>query len=119
MPGQVVQRWVIGRGGFIGEVSLFELSQNDAHVRGRDRRVYVELSNLHIHPLRRGRGWSHVLLRAALAHAAARGWCVFLRTVPYNKPTMNEELLRKLYRGYGFKSLRGDPREMVLRWPQK
>lgn len=119
MPGPEIQRWTIGSGGFIGEVTLFELAPEDGYIRGRDSRTYVELSNLHVHPLRRGRGWSRKLLRAALAYARARDWCVFLRTIPYNKPAMDARMLAALYRRYGFRATRYDSREMVLRWPQK
>lgn len=117
MSGRLVQRWVVGEGGFIGEVSLYELSEQDVHVRGRDKRHYVELTNLHIHPLRRGRGWADSLITAALRYARRNGYCVFLRCVPYNKPRVKVAGLISLYGKYGFKSLKHDNREMVRRWP--
>jgi len=119
MPGKDLQRWVIGAGGFIGEVTLFALSEDDSYIRGRDARVYVELSDLHTHPLRRGRGWARVLLETALAHAREQGWCVFLRAIPYNSPAMNVDALIEFYKSYGFKSTKYDKREMVLKWPKK
>ena len=115
--GAFLCRWIVGAGGFIGEITLEAMTATDHYIRGRDKRVYVELTNLHIHPLRRGKGWSDILIRKALGHAQQRGWCVFLRCVPYNKPHMKADDLIAFYSRYGFKSLRGDRREMVLRWP--
>lgn len=115
MPGKLIQRWTIGEGGFIGEVSLFELSDEDQYVRHTSARKYVELSNLHIHPLRRGLGWSDSLLIAAISYARARNWTIFLRAIPYNKPHMSADRLVAYYKCYGFRSRARDPREMVLK----
>jgi GNAT superfamily N-acetyltransferase len=116
VPGPLISRYVIGAGGFIGEVTLFELSPEDFYVRGRDRRRYVELSDLHVHPLRRRRGWADVLIKAALREARNRDWPVFLRAIPYNKPALDKDDLIAFYKRYGFKSTRNDKREMVLKW---
>lgn len=115
----MIQRWTVGRGGFIGEVSLCELLPMDANIKGNSTRTYVELTNLHIHPMRRGQGWATVLIRAALQHADERGWVVFLRCIPYNKPCITTTGLCKLYRQHGFKSRKTDPREMVRPCPRK
>lgn len=119
MPGKLIQRWTIGEGGFIGEVSLFELSNEDAYIKGRSQRVYVELSNLHIHPLRRGKGWSDSLMHAAMQYARARGWVVFIRAIPYNKPRIKLERLIAFYERRGFKSTKRDRREMLCRTKAK
>jgi ribosomal protein S18 acetylase RimI-like enzyme len=117
MSVNLIQRWTIGAGGFIGEVSLFRLTEWDMYVRGKDTRTYVTLSNLHVHPLRRGRGWARLLMQAALTHAMDRGWCVFIRVVPYaNGDAMDVDQLIAFYKSYGFVSTRRDPREMVRRW---
>jgi GNAT superfamily N-acetyltransferase len=113
MPGKLIQRWTIGKGGFIGEVSLFALSEEDVYVRGNDTRTYVELSNLHIHPLRRAKGWGRELLSTALVHAQHRGWVVFIRAIPYNAGSLDLDCLMAFYKRYGFKSTRRDRREML------
>lgn len=113
----LIQRWTIGKGGFIGEVSLQQLSEWDLYVRGRDQRAYCELTNLYVHPLRRGQGWARILMETALQHAQARDWPVFLRCVPYGIEPSDLQRLMAFYRSYGFKSTRRDPREMVLKWP--
>ena len=113
MPGPLVKRWKIGAGGFIGEVSLFELSNEDLYVRGRDRRKFVELSDLHVHPLRRGKGWGRELLSTALTHAQRYDWCVFIRVIPYAADPMELDCLMDFYKRYGFKSRRNDKREMI------
>lgn len=115
MPGNLIQRWTIGHSGFIGEVSLFELAESDMYIRHTSKRTYVELSNLHIHPLRRGQGWADSLMVAALRYARQRGWVVFIRAIPYNKPRMTTDDLIAFYRRYGFRSRRSDEREMVLK----
>lgn len=117
MAGKLIQRWVIGEGGFIGEVSLYELAESDTYIKGRSTQKFVELTNLHIHPLRRGRGWADSLITAALRYARRNGWCVFLRAIPYNKPRVRIEGLIEMYGKYGFKSTKHDRREMVLKWP--
>lgn len=95
MSGKTIRRWKMGAGGFIGEVSLLEL-----------REGVVELSNLHVHPLRRGKGWSRVLVQTALDYADEQGWRVWLRITPYNNPTLDEHALRRFYAGFGFKLVR-------------
>jgi len=116
MPGALIQRWTIGKGGFIGEVSLFELAEADMYVKGRSKRTYVELSNLYVHPLRRGRGWARELLKVAIAHARQNNHVVFLRAVPYGTAPHTLGDLLALYARYGFKHRAGadDLRELVL-----
>lgn len=113
MPGMLLQRWTMGAGGFIGEVSLFELSSEDLYIKHGSKRAYVELSNLHIHPLRRGQGWADSLMTAALCHARNEEWHIFLRAIPYNNPTLTADELIAFYSRYGFRSTKYDPREMV------
>lgn len=116
MKAPTIARWTIGAGGFIGEITLKELSESDYYIRGRSKRKFVELTDLHIHPLRRRRGWADSLITTALRYAKRRNWCVFLRCVPYNKPRVRVAGLIALYSKYGFKSLKNDEREMVLKW---
>lgn len=115
MPGELIQRWVIGNGGFIGEVSLFVLAESDHYIKGRSQRHYVELSNLYVHPKRRGRGWARELLTVAIQYAREREWIIFIRAIPYGKDHGELDELLATYRRYGFRSRKSDPREMVLR----
>jgi ribosomal protein S18 acetylase RimI-like enzyme len=117
MPGLLIQRWVIGDGGFIGEVSLFEMAEDDKYVITNKVLKYVELSDLHVHPLRRKSGWAHALMTIALKYAKRKGYRVFLRAIPYSKPKIKQEALIAFYKQYGFKSTRLDQREMMLNWP--
>ena len=94
-----------------------EMSEWDRYVVGRDTaRTYVELTNLYVHPLRRGRGWANELLSTAKEFAYDNNWNLFLRAVPYGKDPCEVEQLIALYKRHGFKSTRRDPREMLLRW---
>ena len=116
MPGKLIQRFTIGAGGFIGEVSLFELSQEDSYVRAALGCTCkcVELSNLHVHPLRRCKGWGRELLSTALCHAQRHKWAVFIRVIPYAKDSIDLECLTKFYKRYGFTQLkRNDKRELI------
>jgi len=110
---KTIIRWKIGGGGFIGEVSLFELGEYDDYVARKAGSACVMLSNLHVHPLRRGRGWGRILVETALAHAQKKGWCVFIRVVPYNDSTLDAAGLTEFYKSLGFKSMRHDKREML------
>lgn len=111
MVRAVSERWKIGAGGFIGEVSLRSVADDDAYT-GAD----VELTDLHVHPLRRGRGWGRELVQCALAHAQRRRWVVFLRAVPYGSKPASLRQLIAFYKSCGFKQLRrGDDREYVWR----
>lgn len=113
---RLVKRWVIGAGGFTGEVSLQELLPDDSGAKREGVRC-VELTDFHVHPLRRGRGWGATLLGEALRHADRYGWDVFLRVVPYGKGGgLDVGQLRQLYHRYGFRRLRrNDDRELVRR----
>jgi GNAT superfamily N-acetyltransferase len=113
-----VQRWTIGTGGFLGEITLQGLADTDYYVRRSDEeRSYVELTNYFVHPLRRHLGWGRELFETAIAHAEKRHWPVFLRAVPYGRSPADLERLVTFYRSYGFRQVRrGDKRELVLRW---
>jgi GNAT superfamily N-acetyltransferase len=107
---------VIGEGGFIGEISLYDLLPDDAYYIPAD----VELTDFHVHSLRRGLGWGHILMAAALRYADRYGWAVFLRAVPYGSTPAELTKLLKFYRSYGFRQVRrGDKRELIRRALQK
>lgn len=111
-------RWTIGNGGFLGEVTLTPVAETDQYVLREGRKCW-ELTNLFVHPLRRNLGWARTLVSTALAFAHARKADVFLRVVPYGVAPANLERLTKFYRSYGFRQvMRGDKRELVLRWSE-
>lgn len=118
VSGKVVGRWVVGTGGFLGEATLQGLLETDYYVRRSDEEPsYVELTNVYVHPQRRGRGWGAAVVEAALTHAERRGWPVFLRAIPYGKEPADLDQLIRFYRSYGFRQLRrGDARELIKRW---
>jgi GNAT superfamily N-acetyltransferase len=118
----LIERWVVGEGGFIGEASLIELSVDEHRRYSRRGRFICELTDVYVHPLRRGRGWARVVVEAALDYADAEGWDVFLRVVTYGKDSqrgphrLDVESLIAFYGRLGFVGRRDDPRCMVRRW---
>lgn len=114
--GSFVRRWTLGEGGFLGEVTLQRLSVADSYVL-QDGVPCYELTNLYVHPKRRGKGWATQLMETALEFSKKRGADVFLRVVPYGCAPADSTRLIKFYRSYGFKQVRrGDKLELVLRW---
>lgn len=120
--GALIQRWTVGEGGFIGEASLIELEEPEVRLHMRQGRYLCELTDVYVHPLRRGQGWARTVVQAALAHADAQGWDVFLRVVAYGKKAargkrkLATEGLTAFYGRCGFVARRADPRCMVRRW---
>lgn len=91
-------RFVIGSGGFIGEVSIIDGT----------------LTDLYVHPLRRGKGWGHKLMRKAVKWADKGGLRLKLRVHPFGKQTVRSarkiaprEGLINLYKQYGFRRVNG------------
>lgn len=118
--GAVIQRWTVGEGGFIGEASLIEMDPAEVRLHRRKGRFICELTDVYVHPLRRGQGWARSVVQAALEHADAQGWDVFLRVVAYGKPVGKRRLstdeLLGFYSRCGFVARKTDPRCMVRRW---
>lgn len=121
----VIQRWTVGEGGFIGEASLAELSLDEYRQHSRRGRFICELTDVYVHPLRRGQGWARIAVEAALAHADTMEWDVFLRVVAYGdkadkrgRPTtrLDTAALTAFYTRCGFVARAADPRCMVRRW---
>jgi Acetyltransferase (GNAT) family. len=117
--------WTIGSGGFIGSVTLMPITREDVLRAVQRRRQLMFLTYLFIHPLRRGLGWSHELLRAATEWADAQRIDLWLYARPYGLAATkrgrvhkaNEEELLKLYRKHGFRVIEGagHRNEMVRR----
>lgn len=107
----VVRRWKLGVGGFIGEASVVEPSE-DLEAFKRKRRRLLELTDVYVHPLRRGLGWAAALVRSAVQWVNSRGIDLVLRAQPYG-PTadrnkrkfskMQEAHLIEFYAGFGFR----------------
>lgn len=125
--GGVIHRWTVGSGGFIGEVTLLTVDETnyDLHLTRRKSVPLLELTDLYVHPLRRGRGWAQELLTTAVEWADAHQTDLVLRTAAYgphkdrNKrpvPRMTKEELQVFYARFGFKSRKADPCIMVRRW---
>ena len=90
---------MIGAGGFIGEVSIVTTDRADAD---------VELTDLFVHPLRRGRGWASDLVDAALAFCSRKGWSVILRARPHGRERLSRPALVRFYAAKGFVSTDDD-----------
>jgi len=123
-------RWTVGAGGFIGEVTVRPVT-DPAVLRSVQRKgvPLLFLTELYVHPLRRGLGWSHTLIETAVAYAAGEGADLWLYASPYGpkrsghhsvrRPTIQE--LEALYRRHGFRPVpyarTNYQHEMVLRCP--
>jgi GNAT superfamily N-acetyltransferase len=114
-----LHRWTVGKGGFLGEVSLYTLAEDTAAYIPRKGVTCLELTDLFVHPQRRGRGWATELLTTATKYADDTATDLFLRVVSYGKVSgASVEALTALYAAHGFKPFRRyDPsgREMVRR----
>lgn len=125
-------RWTVGAGGFIGEVTVRPVTDPDVlRAVQRPGVPLLFLTELFVHPMRRGRGWSHALLQAAIQHAAAEGADLWLYASPYgskraghrsvHRPTTEE--LEALYSRHGFRPVpyarTNYQHEMVLRCPAR
>lgn len=103
---EVLGRWTVGSGGFIGEVYL-RSTPPEALPCKRKGVPLVFLTDLWVHPLRRGLGWSRSLVSAAVAHADKQRWDLWLYARPFNnskKPErrLNTDQLVTLYLSFGF-----------------
>ena len=52
--GAVIQRWTVGEGGFIGEASLVHMDEFEVRAHRRKGRFICELTDVYVHPMRRG-----------------------------------------------------------------
>jgi GNAT superfamily N-acetyltransferase len=111
-------RWVIGAGGFIGEASITPVTKRDVLAYCQKDRPLAFLSDVRVHPLRRGRGWSDKLLRAVTRHCDRNGIDLWLYAKPFGpRPRPAVDDLARLYRRHGFRAYTwGDyDNEMVRR----
>jgi GNAT superfamily N-acetyltransferase len=118
----LIERWTTGSGGFLGEVSLVEPDEWDAKTYARKGVELLEMTDVYVHPLRRGRGWARELVQTAILHADKEGLDLFLRTIAYGKTqhrrrwgALSTEELAAFYAKFGFKARKDDPRVMVRR----
>jgi GNAT superfamily N-acetyltransferase len=107
-------RLVMGRGGFIGELSLTEVFP--ALERYRNGNRLVMLTEFYVHPLRRRRGWGKELLDNMVRLVDKKGWDVltYARSYGIGRKPKDEELVQ-LYRRYGFRSAGRDDTYLVRR----
>lgn len=109
------QRWTIGAGGFIGEVTLRAITSANVVNKVKKERDLMFLTNLFVHPLRRGRGWAQALLQTATTYADRSGVDLWLYARPYGCTRtkagrvhrLAEDELRRLYRRHGFRDIVG------------
>jgi GNAT superfamily N-acetyltransferase len=117
---------VIGAGGFVGEASIQVPEENDLELRRLQRKAYplAELTDVYVHPLRRGRGWAKTLAAWAVTYAQYHRLDLVLRVLPYgtrklcNGTTvqlMSQAELTAFYASFGFKVTKADPAIMVYR----
>lgn len=96
-------RWVIGAGGFIGEVSLVAVPPEYPALNVSARCAL--LTDFYVHPLRRRRGWGEALLTAALQHADKHAIDLVLWAQPHGTRKhgrLNASQLVALYSSHGF-----------------
>jgi GNAT superfamily N-acetyltransferase len=100
-----VKRWVIGAGGFIGEVSLAQASYCEASTFSRKGVRCVVLTNLYVHPLRRGNNWADSLMRQAVAYADRHQLDLVLTVKPHGPhPRASRRALEEFYLKFGFEA---------------
>lgn len=97
----------------------------DLRLPRRKSTPLLELTDMYVHPLRRGRGWAQELLNTAVTWADTHQTDLILRAAAYgpqkdrNKrpmPRLNKAELRVFYARFRFKSHKADPCIMVRRW---
>lgn len=121
-----VHRWVVGAGGFLGEASVVEVPalNADMYRTARPAVRLLELTDVYVHPLRRGRGWATRLLQSAVDWADGAGVDLVLRACPYGPladrggralTRLDSAALAKFYVSYGFRPRKGDLHIMVRR----
>jgi len=102
MPDELITRFVMGAGGFLGEVSL-KAAPEEALALARPGRPLWFLTDLFVHPLRRKDGWGRSLMRSAVGYADRKGADLWLYARPHGRaPRMSEEQLAVFYFDHGF-----------------
>jgi ribosomal protein S18 acetylase RimI-like enzyme len=96
----------VGDGGFIGRIHLKHpdagLIESLPRLGKLERPAYV-IWGLHVHPLRRGKGWAGSLLVNAQRVAKLLHHDLYLWVNPYgNLPNKTKRQLQNLYRRFGF-----------------
>lgn len=96
----------VGEGGFIGRIHLRRptawMKRSLPQLKALPRPAYV-IWGLHVHPLRRGRGWAGALLVNAQKFARLTRNDLYLWVRPYgNLPDKTKSQLQTLYRRFGF-----------------
>ena len=89
-----------GAGGFIGDLGLREPTADELLVAQSSRVLAV--GYLHVHPLRRGRGWGECLVRSAVRWADQAGVELVLYVASFGSRESSEASLRRLYEAHGF-----------------
>ena len=117
--------WTVGRGEFIGSISLLEAGKEDTarHLRLGAGGVPFPVgfvSDLEVHPARRKQGWAHTLLDTLTAHADRNKIDLWTYVSPFGElfPGADTSALICLYEDHGFE-LVTEPEyehEMLRRW---
>lgn len=108
-------RFVLGSGGFIGEVTLQTVPAERPDLELRKGST-LALTKLYVHPLRRGKGWATTLINHATAHADASLLTLVLWTAPYGTRGRTKVELATIYGKHGFEFIGESTTEMV-RYP--
>jgi GNAT superfamily N-acetyltransferase len=104
-----VAKWVVGNGGFKGQVLLCHPTEAIcSFVRPRQGVKLIEVADLYVHPLRRGSGWARELMSAALEYVDIKCLDVALRVAPHGSrsATPTPDALKRFYASFGFKPVR-------------
>ena len=113
--------WTVGKGEFIGSVTLLQAEADDAQRLRRGNYPVGFVSDLEVHPERRGQGWARTLLSSLVSHADKNHIDLWTYVSPFGTqlfPGLDVPQLVKLYEGYGLDLLLRPEyeNEMVRRW---
>jgi GNAT superfamily N-acetyltransferase len=97
------RRWVIGAGGFTGSVILEAVEDADLALTPR----CALLTELYVHPLRRGQGWAATLMQTAFKYADSNGLDLVTYASPFGVRGMSKKKLQEFYLRMGFQFANG------------
>lgn len=110
--------WQIGEGGFVGYITVSVPTGPVLDVVKAT--PLLEVTDLYVHPLRRGQGWAGQLMQHATDYADRKGatLALYVSSKGYTTPGRPYEALKAFYRGFGFRTVPvRNPDKLTYRMP--